>query len=106
MTQLGIDFDITNGTAGSRAAAESIRPHRVPQRERILEFIRSRPAGATRSEIASWLGVALASVCPRCSELQGFPCRNGKLTRPVLIKPAPFTRANGSGIQVEVLVLA
>lgn len=97
---------VHNHTKGSKRAARAIRPVRVSQRDQILSFIDGRgDQGATRNEIADWLGVALASVCPRVSELQGFPCRKGKLTRPVLIRAAAFTRENSSGIAVEVLVV-
>lgn len=97
---------VSNGTAGSKRAAKAIKPIRMTQRQRILQFIRtSSVSGRTREDIA-WLGgIPIQSVCARCSELLGNPVIDGKLSRPVLIKAAPFTRANASGIQVEVLVL-
>lgn len=97
---------VHNSSAGSRRAAKAIAPKRLTQRERILEFIRERGRiGSTRDEIAYMLDIPIQSVCARCSELFGNPVIDGRFTRPVLIKPASFTRENTSGIAVEVLVV-
>lgn len=61
-----------NVTSTSIAAADFIAPHAPTQRQRVLDFIRSRgKGGATIAEIAEALSMRTASVCARVMELRG-----------------------------------
>lgn len=58
------------GSPTSLAGAERIRGYAPTQRERVLEYVRSRGAfGATRLEIAHATGIAINAVCGRAAEL-------------------------------------
>lgn len=52
-----------NGTATSKAAAESVAPHVHEQAERVLNIIRANP-GVTRDGVSA-RGIRLSSVCAR-----------------------------------------
>jgi len=62
-----------NSSRTSRAAAESIRDFAPTLRTKVYEAIcRAGSHGQTRHEIAAATGIALATVCPRVSELLRF----------------------------------
>jgi predicted ArsR family transcriptional regulator len=71
---------IHNGTATSRAAAESVKPHAATLREQVFEYIdRQSIVGATADEIEADLELSGNTVRPRLVELRrdGRICDSG-----------------------------
>ena len=72
MTQTTIDeslFALHNGTATSRLGAQAAQPAVAAQCLVVLNYLRSRPDGATNTEIAQATGLPLHAVCGRRNEL-------------------------------------
>lgn len=84
-----------NGTAMSKAAAESVESRAATMRGQILAFIRSRgEIGATREDCEIALEMRGSTVRPRVVELLRFGT----------VKELEATRATSSGRQAAVLV--
>lgn len=72
------------------------------QRRKVFDAIIARgAAGATREELADFLGLSSKAVDPRVWELLGNPVKD---ERPPLIGYASFYRKTKSGMEAEVLV--
>lgn len=89
-------------SATSRAAALDAATRTPGQRERILDYVRSRGAdGATRREISDALGIEIGTVCGRvkpmlaAGELSVIGTREGPYGIENEIVAAFVTEANG-----------
>ena len=82
-----------NGTGTSKAAAESMKPHRARVQGMVLKAISEMPGGMTCQEVEHTLGMNSGTVTPRINELAS----EGLITKGVDENGEVIRRKNLSG---------
>lgn len=90
----------------SQEALESIKPHAAAIRERIVDYLKTQPFGATCDGVENALGLRHQTASARIYELAG----KGKKPRPAEIKKfrsawGPVRRETRSGCLADVWVV-